>query len=136
MDFPFCLHSFLFSHFLSLLSLAHFLCLYVCLPHSETQPRGTRDWWLTLAVVLFMEAENYTVTFPAFLLEISNRSGLSIQDRDPGGGETGCCYNHFLPHPFLHVDSCKTVSPQRRKTQYLTCHHRKTHHFYQYFFSF
>lgn len=80
-------------------SLAHFLCQYVCLPQRETQP-----WRLTLAVVLFMEAENYAVTFPAFLLEISNRSGLSVQDRDPGGGETGCCYNHFLPHHFLQVD--------------------------------
>lgn len=83
------------------------LFLSVCLSPSEGRlsPEAHRtDWRLTLAVVLFMEAENYTVTFPAFLLEISNRSGLSIQDRDPGGGETGCCCNHFLPHHFLQVD--------------------------------
>lgn len=88
----------------SLSSLAHFLCQCVCLLLRETQPRGAECWWLALAVFLFMEAENYTVTFPAFLLEISNRRSLSIQDRDPGGGETGCCYNHFLSHHFLQVD--------------------------------
>lgn len=79
--------------------------LLVCLSPSEgdsAQRHTGTDWRLTLAVVLFMEAENYT--FPAFLLEIRSRSGLSIQDRDPGGGETGCCYNHFLHHHFLQVD--------------------------------
>lgn len=94
--------SFLFAHFLPDLSPAHFLCQYVCLPQRESQLRGTQDWRQTLAVIMFMEVENYTVTFPAFLLEISNRSGLSIPGRDPGGGEMGC--NHFLSHHFLHVD--------------------------------
>lgn len=81
------------------------LSLLVCLSPSEgdsAQRHTGTDWRLTLAVVLFMEAENYT--FPAFLLEIRSRSGLSIQDRDPGGGETGCCYNHFLHHHFIQVD--------------------------------
>lgn len=76
----------------------------VRLPQKETQPRHSQGWQLTLTVSLFMEAENYTVTFPAFLLEISNRRGLSIQDRDPGGIETGCFCNHFLSHHFLQVD--------------------------------
>lgn len=81
----FCFPSFLFSHFLPL------SCAFLTLSVSVTislrgrlSPEAHRQ--LTLAVVLFMEAEKYTVTFPAFLLEISNRSGLSIQDRDPGGG--------------------------------------------------
>lgn len=78
------------------------------------------DWRLSLALVLFMELENYTVTFPAFLLEISNRSGLSIQDRDPGCGETGSCSNHFLHHHFLQVDEFETVSPQHFRN--LCCH--------------
>lgn len=76
----------------------------VRLPQKETQPRRSQGWQLTLTVSLFMEAENYTVTFPAFLLEISNRRGLSTQDRDPGGIETGCFCNHFPSHHFLQVD--------------------------------
>lgn len=75
------------------------LCENGCLPYRETTQRhaGT-GWWQTLAVVLFIEAENYTVTFPAFLLEIRSRSGLSIQDRDPGGGERGVLLQ-LLPPP-------------------------------------
>lgn len=89
----------------SLLQLsAHFPCQRVCAltgthrTASELRPSS-----------LFMGAENYNVTFPAFLLEFSNRSGLSVQDRNPESGETGCCCIRFLSHHFLQVDKRKPL---------------------------
>lgn len=66
---------------------------------SEALRTGSRLWQSSC-----LWKRKTTVTFPAFLLEISNRSGLSVQDRDPGGGKGGCLRNRFLSHHFLYVD--------------------------------
>lgn len=76
------------------------------------RPRGARERrWALAARLVCGSRKSYAVTFPAFQLEISRRRSLSNEDRDPGGGETGCCSNHFRSRRFLQVDWTNVKNP-------------------------
>lgn len=88
---------------------------------------GTKLWWR----VLFVGAgKNDAVTFPAFQLAMSCRRSLSNEDRDPGGGGTGCSSNHFRSHHFLQVDWTNVKNPFRfaHALSKLFCSSQKNHH--------
>lgn len=86
----------------------------------DTAPRHAEVAVNSGSTSCLWKQKNYTVTFPAFLLKISYGGSLSKEDRDPGGGETGCSSNHFLSHHFLQVDSMnfKNLFQYTLSTQY------------------